>query len=157
MEKSDLLNAIEFFGLEKNFSRKEFHKTFHSLALKYHPDKGEFTTDVLFIELVRYKEILEIFLENKERLSDDKNKNSKEYGIYKEGKSIESEAFLSYFKKRDGQKIKLSEKENPELKELKIKLGLAKEKLEQIIREYPNSLWAEDSKDSIHRIEIWLK
>lgn len=157
MENHNLLDAILFFGLEVNFSRQEFHKAFHNLAMRYHPDRGEFTSDVLFVELIRYKVILEEYLEIRENRNHENAKKSKEYEIYKEAKRIENEAVLSYFKQRDGQQILLQEQENPELKVLKSRLTVAKNKYQTIILNHPESVWVEDSKDSIHRIDIWLR
>lgn len=124
--------------------------------MKYHPDRGEFTSDVLFIELVKYREVIEEYLENRENLDSKSIKNSKDYQIYREAKFIENESILNYFKKRDGLKISLKENENPELKILKTKLNSAKEKYEEILSNYPKSIWLEDSKNSIQRIEIWF-
>ncbi|MBE7411651.1 MAG: molecular chaperone DnaJ [Leptospiraceae bacterium] len=156
MENYNFIDAVLFFGLEKNFSRKEFQKAYHALSMKYHPDRGEFTSDVLFIELVKYREVIEEYLENRENLDSKSIKNSKDYQIYREAKFIENESILNYFKKRDGLKISLKENENPELKILKTKLNSAKEKYEEILSNYPKSIWLEDSKNSIQRIEIWF-
>lgn len=66
MEKEDLLElALEFFGLDTGFSEEEFKNRYRELAKKYHPDSSEFTSPILFNELMRSKTVLENYLEEK--------------------------------------------------------------------------------------------
>lgn len=156
-----LQEALEFFGLELGFGESELKKNFHSLALKFHPDRGEYTSEVLFVQLIKYKEVLDEYLESKRtKLAVEKEQRSvsnTEFKIYKDAKNIENKAILDYFRARDGNSLQLQEKNNPELTVLRKKLEISKNLYLKMIHEYPNSIWIVDAKESIERINVWLK
>ena len=159
MEPNSLLkDALSFFALGETFTHEELKRSFHELALKFHPDRGEFTSPVLFQELLRYHGILERSLKIKaasvEKISE--RINDPDYGIYRKAKSLENAAVLSYFKSRAGSTVRLNESSNPELSVLREKLGLARELYSNLKRQFPGSIWEKDSSDSIGRIDIWL-
>ncbi len=162
MKNDELIQeALDFFNLDSDFEETELKRNFHILALKFHPDRGEYTSEVLFVQLIKYKEILDKHLESKKNLtSQEKSKtlgSKKEYEIYKNAKNMESSAILDYFKSRDGNPLQLLEKNNPELVVLRKKLEKSKELYLKIIHDFPTSIWLHDAKESIERIDVWLK
>ncbi|TGL99748.1 J domain-containing protein [Leptospira jelokensis] len=63
MDKKLLLNdSLQFLGLSSGFTEAELKDSYHRLAKKYHPDTGEFTSDVMFVELNKHYESLKEFL-----------------------------------------------------------------------------------------------
>ena len=153
--------ALDFFNLDLDFEETELKRNFHTLALKFHPDRGEYTSEVLFVQLIKYKEILDKYIESQKKMSPNekpkKLASKKEYEIYKDAKNIESKAILDYFKSRDGSTLQLLEQNNPELAVLRKKLEKSKELYLKIIYDFPTSIWIYDAKESIERIDVWLK
>lgn len=63
MDKKLLLNdSLQFLGLRSGFTEAELRDSYHKLAKKYHPDTGEYTSDVMFVELNKHYESLKEFL-----------------------------------------------------------------------------------------------
>ncbi|XDD47862.1 DnaJ domain-containing protein [Leptospira sp. WS39.C2] len=63
MDKKLLLNdSLQFLGLSSGFTEEELRDSYHKLAKKYHPDTGEYTSDVMFVELNKHYESLKEFL-----------------------------------------------------------------------------------------------
>lgn len=163
----ELEDALLFFSLSKTFTKEELKKRYRELALKYHPDRGEYTSDVLFVQLMNYYSYLDNYLnlyysENEIQSNDFVTQNQKvtkdEYKIYKEIKTRESEAILSYFKSRKNlPSVELDPKKNPELNELRIKLDKIKKDYNDFIKQYPSSIWVADILDSIENLKVWWK
>lgn len=151
----EIENALKFFSLEENFTEEELKKQYYLLARKYHPDMGEFTSSVLFLELLKYKSILETYHESKQ--SSEVSESLDDYTIYKAAKKIENLAVLKYFHARDGIQIRLDKSENPQLIHLRKELSQAKKMYETILKEYPKSIWTKDAKESIDRILVWFR
>ena len=65
MSSMDVNDAFQFFGLEVTATEEVFKHRFHELALKYHPDKGEFNSEVVFLELMKllYKNLIKTWPE----------------------------------------------------------------------------------------------
>lgn len=179
MEEEDLLElALVFFNLDKTFTEEEFHSKYRELAKKYHPDAGEYTSSILFNELLRSKEVLEEFLRRKSTfsppISDDgdeilnKSNVSKpekstkpkpvdqSYNIYKKAKEEENLAILDYFDKTKGNPVFLNPEENPPLKKLISDLSSPISAYNTILNEYPESIWVNDARDSIKRLGTWI-
>lgn len=156
---SKLKEALDFFHLEKNFSLPDLQSRYRELAKKYHPDKGEFTSEVLFIQLLEYKQILEKYLlENENKPIGFENKKESDYEIYKKAKQIENDAILNYFNSRKNiPSVELDLEKNPELKILIEELKKAKALYEELIKKFPNSIWTRDAKDSIESMKVWWK
>ncbi|MCZ8239661.1 MAG: hypothetical protein O9346_08590 [Leptospiraceae bacterium] len=186
MEEEDLLElALGFFNLELPFTEEEFHAKYRELAKKYHPDAGEYTSSILFNELMRSKEILEQHLKRKTELASKtlkqelqtgmngnlktKNTSSLEtenlerrpssdisYMIYKKAKDEENIAILEYFDKTKGNPVFLDPDENPPLKKLISDLISPLSAYNTILKEYPESIWVNDARDSIKRLGTWI-
>lgn len=186
MEEEDLLElALGFFNLELPFTEEEFHTKYRELAKKYHPDAGEYTSSILFNELMRSKEILEQYLNrqteidshtqnpgmqkgmngngNSQKTSKDeavgfeKRPSSDEsYLIYKKAKEEENLAILDYFDKTKGNPVFLDPDDNPPLKKLISDLISPLSAYNTILREYPESIWVNDARDSIKRLGTWI-
>lgn len=63
MDKKLLLNdSLQFLGLTSGFTEGELRDSYHRLAKKYHPDTGEYTSDVMFVELNKHYEFLKEYL-----------------------------------------------------------------------------------------------
>ncbi|HMV78093.1 MAG TPA: J domain-containing protein [Leptospiraceae bacterium] len=163
-------NALTFFGLEENFTRDELQRKFHFLALRYHPDKGEFTSDVVFIQLLECRQILEEHLtmqaeaEHEARLSETENSDKEpehshnDFYFYKTAKKIENDAILTYFKSRKNKlRMELDAEKNPELMELRTKLERAKQLYSELMERFPDSMWIQDAKNSLTSLEVWWK
>jgi hypothetical protein len=165
----ELEDALLFFSLPKAFTKEELKRRYRELALKYHPDRGEYTSDVLFVQLMNYYSYLEnylnLFYSESFGVSNDSvlhNSNQKitkdEYKIYKEIKTRESESILYYFKSRKNlPSVELDPKKNPELNELRVKLDKIKKDYNEFIKLYPNSIWVADILDSIENLKVWWK
>ncbi len=151
--------ALDFFGLSSNFQLEDLKKRYHTLALKYHPDRGEYTSDVLFVQLLHYKSILEnSLLEKMNIVTEDspKQKIHSDYEIYKSAKKIENDAILQYFESRKNNlQVELHIEKNPELKVLLLNLEKAKVLYEKLLKEHPTSIWAKDAKDSLESLKVW--
>ncbi len=167
MEEEDLLElALEFFNLKPDFTEEEFHIRYRELAKKFHPDSSEYTSTILFNELIRSKEILESHLKknSKNNLVEDlnspavstSNKKDASYALYKKAKEEENIAILEYFEKTKGNPIFLNPEENPPLKKLIASLAIPLQAYNKILTEFPDSIWANDAKDSIKRLGAWL-
>lgn len=167
--KDDIENALLFFSLSKPFSKDDLKKRYRELALKYHPDRGEYTTDVLFVQLMNYYSNLENYLDlhlseegspqfNSVIQNSASNSTKDEYKIYKEIKSKESEAILAYFKSRKNlPTVELDPKKNPELNELRTKLDKIKKDYHEFIKNYPQSIWVADIIDTMENLKVWWK
>jgi hypothetical protein len=162
----DLEDALLFFSLPLSFEKEDLKKRYRELALKYHPDRGEYTSDVLFVQLMQYHSFLESYLDKKdsqeipsEVLSPVSTKpNREEYNHYKDLKYRENEAILYYFNSRKNLKaVELDERKNKELAELKGKLEKIKQEYEDFTKTYPNSIWNQDIIDSIENLKVWFK
>ena len=97
--KEELEDALLFFSLPRSFTKEDLKRRYRELALKYHPDRGEYTSDVLFVQLMNYYSYLDNYLniyysESESQSTDSvlQNPNQKiikdEYKIYKEGVRI---------------------------------------------------------------------
>lgn len=160
--------ALEFFGLGSDFDSDDLKKRYHALALKYHPDRGEYTSDVLFVQLLHYKSVLEeILLERMNTVVEDfppkkktdrtsSEKSRSDYEIYKTAKKIENDAILQYFHSRKNNlQMELSIEKNPELKILLTNLEKAKALYELLLKDHPSSIWIRDAKDSLESMKVW--
>ena len=167
--KEELEDALLFFSLSNTFTKDDLKRRYRELALKYHPDRGEYTSDVLFVQLMNYYSYLDNYLniyysESESQSTDSvlQNPNQKiikdEYKIYKEIKTRESESILFYFKSRKNlPSVELDPKQNPELTELRAKLDKIKKDYNEFIKLYPNSIWVADILDSIENLKVWWK
>jgi hypothetical protein len=155
----NLEEALAFFGLSREFTDEELKKTYHNLALKYHPDRGEYTSDVLFVQLLQYKSILEQYsLEDKDTAPHESpdTKTQSDFQIYKKAKKIENDAILQYFQStKHNLRMELSIERNPKLAILLTQLEKAKLLYEQLLKDYPQSIWARDTKDSLESMKVW--
>ncbi|EMY71929.1 DnaJ domain-containing protein [Leptospira vanthielii] len=174
MDKKLLLNdSLHFLGLSLGFTESELKESYHKLAKKYHPDSGEFTSDVMFLELNKHYESLKDYLlihpeeEVSVEGSGDWNgdgdlnnplvKPSKDpiFHDYKQAKEKETKAILRYYEKRDLHPIELSENLNKELVQLRKDLEPVLSVYVEILKKHSTSLWAKDAKDSLERLKVW--
>ena len=158
MNQMEVDDAFQFFGLDRSITEETFKHRFHELALKYHPDKGEFNSNVIFLELMKHRHTLENFFENRQSHEEVFKKVSptNDYTLYKEAKQIQNDSILKYFKSREKFNNQTSPNADFEI-QLREELKIAKSKYLELIREFPKSLWIRDSTDSIQSIDIWLK
>jgi curved DNA-binding protein CbpA len=160
LEQEDLLTlALDFFGLERNFTEEEFRERYRELAKKFHPDSSEFTSTVLFNELTRSKSLLEIYIrerENPQLPMTESSAKDESYELYKKAKEVENQAILEYFEKTKGNPVYLHPEENPPLRDLLQKLEIPIQNYSCILERYPKSIWATDASDSLKRIQNWL-
>lgn len=156
MSAMDVDDAFQFFGLEITTTEEIFKHRFHELALKYHPDKGEFNSEVVFLELMKHRQTLEKFFETRHEHEEAFSKAENDYALYKEAKKIQNDSILKYFKLREKNNNQTSPNADFEI-QLKEELNRAKAKYMKLMQEHPNSLWIPDSKDSIQSIDVWLK
>ncbi|MCG6145336.1 DnaJ domain-containing protein [Leptospira bandrabouensis] len=168
-----LIDSLHFLGLGLGFSESELKESYHKLAKKYHPDSGEFTSDVMFLELKKHYESLKDYLlihpEEESFLSENREsgdlfekgnpftKPSKDpvFHEYKLAKEKETEAILRYYEKRNLHPIELSENANKELVQLRKDLEPVLSVYAEILKKHPSSLWASDAKDSLDRLRVW--
>ncbi|TGL23607.1 molecular chaperone DnaJ [Leptospira bourretii] len=173
MDKKLLLNdSLNFLGLSAGFTESELKESYHKLAKKYHPDSGEFTSDVMFLELNKHYESLKdhllihpeddfSHLVSGEVCGDSEvppiTKPSKDpvFHEYKLAKEKETEAILRYYEKRNLHPIELSESLNKELVQLRKDLEPVLSVYAEIVKKHPSSLWANDAKDSLDRLRVW--
>ncbi|TGL47917.1 molecular chaperone DnaJ [Leptospira meyeri] len=173
MDKKLLLNdSLHFLGLGPGFTESELKESYHKLAKKYHPDSGEFTSDVMFLELNKHYESLKdhLLIHPEEESSFSKSsdlfvssevpsssKPSKDpvFQEYKLAKEKETEAILNYYEKRNLHPIELSESLNKELVQLRKDLEPVLSVYAEILKKHPTSLWAKDAKDSLERLRVW--
>ncbi|MBK7056229.1 MAG: hypothetical protein IPH52_14505 [Leptospiraceae bacterium] len=156
MSAMDVDDAFQFFGLEITTTEEIFKHRFHELALKYHPDKGEFNSEVVFLELMKHRQTLEKFFETRHEHEEAFSKATNDYALYKEAKKIQNDSILKYFKSREKNNNQTSPNADFEI-QLKEELIRAKAKYIKLMQEHPTSLWIPDSKDSIQSIDVWLK
>ncbi len=156
MSAMDVDDAFQFFGLEITTTEEIFKHRFHELALKYHPDKGEFNSEVVFLELMKHRQTLEKFFETRHEHEEAFSKAENDYALYKEAKKIQNDSILKYFKSREKNNNQTSPNADFEI-QLKEELIRAKAKYIKLMQEHPTSLWIPDSKDSIQSIDVWLK
>lgn len=172
MEEEFLLKqALDFFGFHSNqFTSQQLRTKYRELALRYHPDAGEFSSEVLFQELVRARETLEQYLETSNptqegsahsQLSSRQESNTSpkndDFSRYRSAKKRENDLILNYFGKTEGNPIFLSESDNPELRHLKVELRFVLAWYESILKDYPRTLFRSDIEKSIEKIRVWLK
>jgi len=156
MSAMDVDDALDFFGVDISVSEEAFKHRFHELALKYHPDKGEFNSDIIFLELMKHKHTLDLFFQNRKSHLETFQAATSDYALYKEAKQLENESILKYFKSREKFNNQTAPNADFEI-QLKEELKVAKSKYLKLLQEHPNSLWIRDSKDSILSIDVWLK
>lgn len=149
-------DAFQFFGLEVTVSEEVFKHRFHELALKYHPDKGEFNSEVVFLELMKHRHILEKFFLNRHEHEQAFKKTTNDYALYKEAKQLQNDSILKYFKSREKFNNQTSPDADFEI-QLREELTIAKAKYLKLIEDHPTSLWIADARDSIASIDVWLK
>ncbi|MCG6168127.1 DnaJ domain-containing protein [Leptospira sp. FAT2] len=162
-----LERALEFLGLNPDFSEEDLKNRFYFLSKKYHPDTGEFSSDSLFKELIEYRDVLSAHLEQKTFKktnvpsaavsSQSKTSKDAEYSLYKQAREIYDSAIHEYYKLTDGNPIFLKGEENPALRKLRHSLEISKSGFETLIASYPQSIWVADAKDTLHKIEVWFK
>ncbi|EQA47268.1 DnaJ domain protein [Leptospira broomii serovar Hurstbridge str. 5399] len=163
MEDGDLLSrALDFYGLPKKYNEDLVRSRFRELSRKYHPDSGEFESDVLFKELVNLRDVL---LESLGKYEESNSHSRKEerredrdgFLTYKAAKQIAADALEEYFKKTEGNPVFLNPEENSELRKLRINLMEAKTVLQEFIRNYPTSIWRSDAEETLKRIGVWFR
>ncbi|RHX80325.1 DnaJ domain-containing protein [Leptospira yasudae] len=162
-----LERALEFLGLNPDFSEEDLKYRFYFLSKKYHPDTGEFSSDSLFKELIEYRDVLSDHLEQKTfkktnisstaPSSQSKTSKDAEYSLYKQAREIYDSAVHEYYKLTDGNPIFLKGEENPALRKLRHSLEISKSGFETLIASYPQSIWVADAKDTLHKIDVWFK
>lgn len=174
MDKKLLLNdSLHFLGLSLGFTESELKESYHKLAKKYHPDSGEFTSDVMFLELNKHYESLKDYLlihpedeySNREIAVEEApldakirtHKPSKDpiFHEYKLAKEKETEAILRYYEKRNLHPIELSDNLNKELVQLRKDLEPVLFVYAEILKKHSTSIWAKDAKDSLERLRVW--
>ncbi|MCG6148678.1 molecular chaperone DnaJ [Leptospira levettii] len=178
MDKKLLLNdSLHFLGLSSGFTESDLKESYHKLAKKYHPDSGEFTSDVMFVELNKHYENLKEFLlihpeetyvdpdgnvshsknTNQSIKESLENKPSKDpiFQEYKLAKEKETKVILRYFEKRNLHPIELSSALNKELVQLQKELEPVLQVYANILKQHPTSLWANDAKNSLERLRVW--
>ncbi|MCB1142863.1 MAG: molecular chaperone DnaJ [Leptospiraceae bacterium] len=158
--------ALLFFSLDPQFSKEDMTSRFRDLANRYHPDKGEFTSDVMFVKLLHYKNILESHLGDIRIKTSGSNPGESrdtviqrnDYSLYREAKKLENEAIYRYYKLRKKHStVELDENKNLELHKLREQLEIVRTKYEEFLIQYPDSIWVGDVKDSLDNISVWWK
>lgn len=155
MEKELLLKeALAFFHLTEEHGLNDIHTRYHELAKKYHPDKGEFSSDVMFKELLKYRDVL---IENEKTKVKKNNKKDPIFAIYRHAKQKESEALIRYFDEVKNLQVILDEKHNQYLRRLKADLTEPIQVYNEICKNHPDSIWFQDCLQSIERLKVWYK
>jgi hypothetical protein len=179
LDQKLLLNeALAFLHLSESSTEQDLKATYHLLAKKYHPDTGEFDSDILFQELQKHYEFLKTWwndkgnfilshstkqpivepnIINSYRSRSTKQGNDPIFNLYKLAKEVETRAILDYFEKTKNTPLELHETKNKNLSELRKALEPAKNKYQEIVKLYPQSIWAKDSGDSLQRLSVWWK
>ncbi len=161
-QKLLLDEAKAFFGITEPFDLADVKELYHKLAKKYHPDTGEYTSDILFLELKRHYEVLKNHLsfpsEKKEFQSEHAiRQKDKVFLLYKENKQRETEAILEYYESRSNLPIQLSDTENLDLTKLRKALEPVVATYLKILEHNPESIWIPDIKDSVQRLKVWYE
>ncbi len=176
-QKLLLSEALAFLHLVDSSSSQDLKNSYHKLAKKYHPDTGEYDSDILFQELQKHYDFLTLWWsENgsfrmsnlstnkgssrkKEKQESVQRKDSGEpiFALYKEAKDLETKAILDYFEKTKNAPLNLDESKNKAVSALRKALEPVLAKYHEIVHLYPQSIWASDSKDSIQRLSVWWK
>lgn len=152
----DIEDAFQFFGLDRSATEEIFNRRFHELAFKYHPDRGEFNSNIIFLELMKHRQTLGNFFENRNNHIEAFKKLADDFTLYKQAKQLENDAIIKYFKSREKFNNQTAPNADFEI-QLREELKTAKTKYLELIREYQNSVWIRDAKDSIQSIDVWLK
>jgi hypothetical protein len=154
IDEEILSEALLFFRLEIPFTKDELKKKYRELAKKYHPDSGDYTTNVMFLELAKYKNVLDVYWDNQPKTTETEQA-SDDYRIYKKAKTLENASIYRYFQARKGEKIDLKT-DSPELKELRKKLTEVILLYKTLLEKFSGSIWFQDAKESIEKLKIWL-
>jgi hypothetical protein len=158
MEDDDVLTgALDFLGLSLPFSLEDLQLRYKELAKKFHPDKGEYTSPVLFQELNRSRLILENYLLGHESPSPKSPTKDDSYDLYKKAKNIENSSIIKYYEVKEKNIVILEEHYNPYIQTLRKELEEAISIYKIIIEKYPNSIWVSDAKASWDKLKIWFK
>lgn len=163
MGKKLLLDeAKAFFGISEPFDLAEVKELYHKLAKKFHPDTGEYTSDILFLELNRHYEVLKNHLSDHHELNEihsgqGNHSKDKVFQLYKENKQKETEVILEYYESRTNLPIQLSDSENQDLVKLRKALEPIVITYLKILENNPESIWIPDIKDSIQRLKVWYE
>lgn len=159
MEDGDLLSrALDFYGLPKKFDANLVRSRFRELSRKYHPDSGEYETDLLFKELVQLRDVLLSSLETETFAIIENSKEDPEgFLFYKLAKQKAANAIEKYFQFTDGNPVYLKKEDNPALIGLREELKTAKEELEEFLEKFPKSIWREDTEITLKKISVWFK
>jgi len=164
-----LLNeALSFLHLTESSTEQDLKSTYHVLAKKYHPDTSDYDSDILFQELQKHYDFLKNYIAEQGSFKSPKKeipvnriqKSTKEgndpiFNLYKKTKEEETRAILDYFEKTKNTPLHLNESKNKNLSELRRALDPVRNKYREIVSLYPDSIWANDSKDSLQRISVW--
>ncbi|TGK05601.1 molecular chaperone DnaJ [Leptospira langatensis] len=159
MEDGDLLSrALDFYGLPKKFDADLVRTRFRELSRKYHPDSGEYETDLLFKELVQLRDVLLSSLEKESLSSSYKSREDKEgFSFYKSAKQRAAEALEKYFQFTEGNPVFLKSEDNPALVKLREELGSARKELNEFLVSYPQSIWKDDAEKTVQKLSVWFK
>lgn len=153
MEDRDLLEeALQFFDLDEHFTEQKLNERFHELAVKYHPDKGEYSSTEIFCRIMEYRQVLKEYSQGKPQPSAEND-----YDLYRLAKKVEREALETYFEQTRGNTIWIDAKDNPPLRALRLELFRAIELYDRIIRIFPDSIWTQDSIASMEKISVWMR
>lgn len=161
MEDGDLLSrALDFYGLPKKFDADLVRSRFRELSRKYHPDSGEYETDLLFKELVQLRDVLLLSLETQEdnavqELSS--NEDREGFLPYKDAKKKTADALERYFQFTEGNPVYLKGEDNPALRKLREELADIRRDWTGFIEEYPRSIWREDAEKTLKKLSVWFK
>jgi len=171
LDQKLLLNeALSFLHLTESSNEQELKTSYHGLAKKYHPDSGEYDSDILFRELQKQYEFLKahyanygnfklpgVSIPDESITKKSKTKKDPIFELYKTAKDRETRAILSYFEKTKNSPLHLDEKGNKSLEGLRKDLDPVRKIYLEILSLYPESIWAKDSKESLQRISVWWK
>ncbi|PJZ50153.1 molecular chaperone DnaJ [Leptospira saintgironsiae] len=159
MEDGDLLSrALDFYGLPKKFDANLVRSRFRELSRKYHPDSGEYESDLLFKELVQLRDVLLSSLQNDSFTILENSKEDPEgFLFYKLAKQKAAQAIEKYFQFTDGNPVYLKKEDNPALLRLRQELETAKNELEEFLEKFPKSIWKEDTETTLKKISVWFK
>ncbi len=161
MEDGDLLSrALDFYGLPRKYDADLVRSRFRELSRKYHPDSGEFETDLLFKELVQLRDVLLSSLDIYPQPSTDPKQNSEDkegFQFYKEAKQQTADALEKYFQFTEGNPVFLKGEDNPALRILREELKSSAERLKNFLELYPSSIWKDDAEKTLQKLSVWFK